>query len=91
VAAEWEVRDYPTSPPGKLLDKEEKECRNSRIVSEMLISPTVTVLNEQANFLVSRLISMFRSYPNIFNKRQYEHRHPGVQFIHSNQCTVLDL
>jgi len=44
-------------PPGKLLDKEEKESRNSRIVSEMLISPTVTALNEQANFSDSRLIS----------------------------------
>ena len=73
------------APGGKHLDKKEKECRNSRIVREMLISPTVTVLNEQANFLDSRLISVFRSYPTIFNKRQYEQRHPGVQFMHSSQ------
>jgi len=91
VAAEWEVRGYPTSPPGKRLDKEEKECRDSRIVSEMLISPNVTVLNKQANFLDSRLISVFGSYPTIFNKRQYEQRHPGVQIMHSNQHTLLDL
>ena len=91
MAAEWEVRGYPTLPPGKLLDKEEREGRHSRIVSEMLISPTVTVLNEQANFLDWRLISVFRSYLTIYNKRLYEQRHPSVQFMHSNQCTVLDL
>jgi len=90
VAAEWGVRGYPTSPPGKRLDKEEKECRKFRIVSEMLISPTVTILNEQANFLDSRLILVFWSYPTIFNKKLWSEA-SGVQFVHSNQCTVLDL